>query len=117
MTTGYILIPCMYLKLYTYNIYSYVTGITSVTKKEIWSAIEKDFNSNATTCVRSKQDLSKKWENLTAKHRAIYSDYLRKRSQTGTILKHLFYGYMPVCLYVWFTIMTKSFNSEIAQNM
>jgi hypothetical protein len=56
--------------------------ITSATKKKMWEEVTLKFNSSSTT-PRTVSELSKKWENLVAKHRAIFADYQRHISLTG----------------------------------
>ena len=67
-----------------------ITGITSQTNKQMWARVETKFNQKATK-NRTAEKLEKKWLNMVAKHRLIYTDYIRDRALTGTIPYHILY--------------------------
>ncbi|KAH3884439.1 uncharacterized protein LOC127837261 [Dreissena polymorpha] len=60
----------------------FTEGITSQTKKKMWARVSDMYNVKASK-TRSADKLEKKWLNLVAKHRIIYTDYVRDRALTG----------------------------------
>ncbi|XP_052241395.1 uncharacterized protein LOC127851604 isoform X2 [Dreissena polymorpha] len=64
----------------------FTEGITSQTKKKMWARVSDLYNVKASK-TRSANKLEKKWLNLVAKHRIIYTDYVRDRALTGGCLQ------------------------------
>ncbi|XP_053373459.1 uncharacterized protein LOC123560196 [Mercenaria mercenaria] len=60
----------------------FTSGITSSVKKDSWRTITEKYNASA-TMSRDTVTLQKKWDNLIAKHRSIWSDYKRELTLTG----------------------------------
>ncbi|KAH3769798.1 uncharacterized protein LOC127843927 isoform X1 [Dreissena polymorpha] len=60
----------------------FTEGITSQTKKKMWTRVSDLYNGKASKS-RSADKLEKKWVNLVAKHRIIYTDHVRDRALTG----------------------------------
>ncbi|XP_067662936.1 nuclear apoptosis-inducing factor 1-like [Haliotis asinina] len=58
-------------------------GVTSSRKKEIWTDITKQINATFTGCVRTSEEVEKKWHNTQAKSKYDIAAYKKGAASTG----------------------------------